>query len=115
MRMLDRSRPYVDIFGEVDPNERDKEGKQHIPHRYRQFGMLFNDAQELVSEELPVPTDDETEEQMRARITQEIRAQVEKEFREKAADLAKGGGGDILDEIENEPQRNLGGRPRKAA
>lgn len=113
-RVLDRTRAYVEVVGEVDPNEKDKEGKSHVPHRYRQFGMMFDDAGELIGQELPVPADDETEVQMRARLTVEIREQVMKEFREKNAEAAKSGG-DMLDELENEPQRNLGGRPRKAA
>jgi len=111
MRKLDRKRAYVEVVGEVDPNELDKAGKPHIPHRYRQYGMLFDDAGELIGEELPVPPDEETEVQMRARLTVEIRAQVTKEIREANAEAAKMGGGDALVDID--PGRNTLKVPQK--
>lgn len=100
-RTLDRSKHFGEVFGD-DPN---------IKHRYFQHGMLFDEQGNLVGPEKPVPADAETEEQMRARLTKEIREQVEKEHREKMAESAKSGGGDVEAANKNArpaPQRNAG-------
>src|SRR5580765_671747 len=88
---LNMKKPYVEVFGEVDPNEKDKDGNHHIEHRYRQYGMMFDGQGELIGPELDVPPDNETEAQMRDRITKEVRLEVERENRENLAQLAKQG------------------------
>lgn len=102
-RTLDRSKHFGEVFGD-DPN---------IKHRYFQHGMLFDEAGNLVGPEKPVPADAETEEQMRARLTKEIREQVEKEHREKMAEAAKTGGGD--GEKSDAGQSGNRGAPRRGA
>lgn len=93
-RTLDRARPYVEVFGDVDESEKDKDGKPHVPHRFRQFGMLFDSNGELIGDEKDVPPEHEDEDMMRERLTREITAKVQKEFREHVAEVAKSGGGD---------------------
>lgn len=124
MRTLDKSKPYLQVFGDVDESEKDKAGKPHTPHRYRQFGMMFDEAENLIGEELEVPPDEETKEQLTDRLTREIRAQVEREHREKLAEMAKNGGvsKDVAKKDAGDPdlpgslgQGDTSGRQRKSA
>lgn len=94
MRTLDRKRPYVEVFGDVDETEKDKDGNPHVAHRYRQFGMMFDGQGELIGDEKEVPPEHEAEDQMRARIEAELRIKIRREVREEMAELAKTGGGD---------------------
>lgn len=94
MRTLDRKRPFVEVFGDVDETEKDKDGNPHIPHRYRQFGMLFDGEGKLIGDEKDVPPEHEDEDQMRARIEAELRIKIRREVQEEMAERAKTGGGD---------------------
>ena len=98
----------------MDPNEKDRDGNPHIPHRYRQFGMMFDDAGELIGEEKPVPPDEETEDMMRERLRAEIRKEIEEENRlkrEKMAGNASKGGVDAP--VDSEPNPLVIGTPKR--